>query len=221
MNVSKGANFVSDRTGKFADSPQDGNGHGTHVAGIVAALNNSVDAVGVASGATVHPVRVLGDDGFGTIDTVLAGLDFVAKNANSGDVVNLSLTAPGHFASLHDAIVSIADRGIRLGIAAGNFAADAGNYEPAHVEHPNVFTVSSINGRDVFSTFSNFGNPPIDYAAPGETVVSLKLGGGVTTFSGTSMAAPHVSALLLFGLPSVDGYATSDPDTILDPISHY
>lgn len=221
LNIGIGANFVNDRAGKLENSPQDGSGHGTHVAGIIAALNNGVNVVGVASGATVHPVRVLGNDGMGTIDTVLAGVDYVAANAKPGDVANMSLSAKGHFPSLHDAIVATADRGIFFGIAAGNAAASASEYEPAHIEHPNVFTASSVSDADVFSTFSNFGNPPIDFAAPGEAVLSLKLGGGVVAYSGTSMAAPHVSALLLFRVPRTSGYASADPDGTPDPVAGY
>lgn len=219
--VGFGANFVRDARGRLSGTANDGNGHGTHVAGTVAAIDNQDDVVGVAAGATVHPVRVLDDRGNGQVDWVVAGLDFVAANAMPGDVVNLSLGASGHFQSLHDAVIGMADRGIRVSIAAGNAAAAAADYEPAHVEHPNVYTVSAVDNRDRFAAFSNFGNPPIDWAAPGVDVLSLRAGGGTVAYSGTSMAAPHIAGILLLSNPRSDGEAIGDVDGVPDPIGHY
>lgn len=217
--VGTGANFVL----RGKNSPADGNGHGTHVAGTIAAIDNSIGVVGVAAGATLHPVRVLDNTGSGTIDAVVAGVDYVAANADParGDAANLSLGAAGHFQSLHDAIANTAGLGIRFAIAAGNSAADAGGFEPAHIDHPNVYTVSAIDNADMFASFSNYGNPPIDFAAPGVGVLSTAKGGGVTTLSGTSMATPHVCGLLLFGIPRTSGNALQDPDGAADPIAHY
>lgn len=216
LNVGSGANFVL----KGKNSPDDGNGHGTHVAGTIAAINNTIDVVGVAANATVHPVRVLDSSGSGTIDSVVAGVDFVAANASPGDCANMSLGATGHFQSLHDAVANAAQKGIKFAIAAGNESDDANNAEPAHVNGSNIFTVSAIDSSDRFASFSNYGNPPVDYAAPGVSVLSTKKGGGTTTFSGTSMAAPHVCGILLFGNPRSDGNATNDPDGNPDPIAH-
>jgi len=217
LNVGSGANFVL----RGKDTVNDGNGHGTHVAGTIGAIDNSIDVVGVAAGATLHPVRVLDNSGSGTIDGVIAGVDYVAAQAAPGDAANMSLGAAGHFQSLHDAIINAAALGIRFAIAAGNSADYAMNYEPAHIEAANVYTVSAIDSTDHFASFSNWGNPPIDYAAPGVYVLSTKKGGGVTTLSGTSMATPHVTGLLLFGVPGNDGYAIGDPDGNPDPIAHH
>lgn len=221
LRVGAGANFVRDARGPVSRSPDDENGHGTHVAGIVAALNNRQDVVGVAAGATVHPIRVLDANGSGTIEAVLSGLEFVATNAHPGDVVNLSLGAKGHFQSLHDAVLALAERDMRISIAAGNAGAAAQDYEPAHVEHPNVYTVSAIDHADQFAIFSNFGNPPVDWASPGVDVVSLRAGGGTVSYSGTSMAAPHITGILLLTTPRQDGQAQGDPDGLPDPIGHY
>lgn len=217
--VGSGANFVLRGKG----SPDDGKGHGTHVAGTIAAIDNTIDVAGVAAGATVHPVRVLDNGGSGTIDNVIAGVDYVAGNADParGDAANLSLGAAGHFQSLHDAIVNTANLGIRFAIAAGNSAANAGGFEPAHIDHANVYTVSAIDGADVFASFSNYGNPPVDFAAPGVDVLSTAKGGGVATMSGTSMATPHVCGLLLLGIPQPGGDALNDPDGAADPVAHY
>jgi len=214
LNVGSGANFIFQ--GK--NSPNDGNGHGTHVAGTIAAIDNEIDVVGVAAGAMVHPVRVLNNSGSGTVDGVVAGVDWVAINASSGDCANMSLGGSGHWDSLHDAILEAADSGIRFAIAAGNSGANANNYEPAHIEHPNVYTVSAVNSSDEFASFSNWGDP-VDYAAPGVYILSTKKGGGVTTMSGTSMAAPHVCGVLtLVTTPGSDGTAKNDPDGNPDSI---
>lgn len=215
--VGSGANFVL----RGKDTVNDGNGHGTHVAGTIAAIDNTIDVVGVAAGATLHPVRVLDNSGSGTIDGVIAGVDYVAVNGSPGDVANMSLGASGHWQSLHQAIVNAAQGGIRFAIAAGNSGNYAMEYEPAHIAAPNVYTVSAVDGGDRFASFSNWGNPPIEFAAPGVYILSLKKGGGTTTMSGTSMAAPHVAGLLLLGLPQPGGYAIGDPDGSPDPIAHY
>ena len=190
------------------------------MAGIIAAKSNSIDVVGVAPGAPVVSVRVLDSSGAGWISTIVSGVDYVATQASAGDVANLSLGGAGHFQSLHDAVLAAADKGILFAIAAGNDGTSCWDFEPAHVEHPNVFTVSAIDSQDTFASFSNWGNPPVDFAAPGVGILSLGMGGGVATLSGTSMAAPHVAGLLLLGQVIADGTATGDPDGAPDPIAH-
>ena len=117
-------------------------------------------------------------------------------------------------------MLNTAELGISFSLAAGNSGDDANNYEPAHVEHPNVYTVSAVDQNDEFAYFSNWGNPPVDVAAPGVNILSTKKGGGVTTMSGTSMAAPHVCGILLVnGSVSQNGFAVNDPDGSADPIA--
>lgn len=212
------------RSATFANGPKsadDGNGHGTHVAGTIAALDNDIDVVGVAANATLVAVRVLGRSGTGTVSDVIAGVDYVAQNATAGDVANMSLGG-GASAALDTAVSGAADNGILFAIAAGNDGDDANLYSPARVEHPNVFTVSAVNHSDVFASFSNWGNPPVDFAAPGVNILSTLLGGGVLNLSGTSMAAPHVAGVLLAtgGAPEFDGCAVGDPDGNPDHIVH-
>jgi subtilisin family serine protease len=216
VDVKHCANFVSGRK----SSCDDGHGHGTHVAGTIAAKNNDCDVVGVAAGATVVPVRVLDNSGSGTYADVIAGVDYVAKNASPGDVANMSLGGPYNKA-LNDAVEGAASRGIYFALAAGNSSDNASNYSPASANGPYIYTVSAIDSNDVFAWFSNYG-PPVDCAAPGVSVLSTKKGGGTTTMSGTSMAAPHVAGLLLFGPPNLlNGFVTGDPDSSPDPICHY
>jgi len=216
VDVDRSVNFVT----RGKDSPDDGNGHGTHVAGTIAALDNDCDVVGVAAGATVVAVRVLDNSGSGSYAGVIAGVDYVAANAVNGDAANMSLGGPFSLA-LNQAVQSAAASGIYFALAAGNSSADARNYSPASANGANIYTVSAIDSHDNFASFSNYGNPPVDCAAPGVSVLSTKKGGGTTTYSGTSMAAPHVAGLLLFGAPGVNGHALGDPDGTADAICHF
>lgn len=199
----------------------DGYGHGTHVAGIIAAIGgNNCGTAGVAAGATVVPVKVLGNNGSGFLSDVIAGVDDVAREAAAGDVANMSLGG-GPSNALDQAVVAAAGNGVFFALAAGNESDWAGNHSPARANHANVFTVSAIDRSDVFAGFSNFGNPPVDYAAPGVSILSLYKDGGTATYSGTSMAAPHVAGILLLrgGSVATCGSAAKDPADDPDPIA--
>jgi subtilisin family serine protease len=214
VDTNRSTSFVS--RGKF--SKDDENGHGTHVAGTVAAIDNDRDVVGVAAGATVVGVRVLDRSGSGSYSWIIAGVDYVAANAGNGDVANMSLGGGGSTA-LDNAVRAAANGGVRFSLAAGNESQDASNVSPARANGNNIYTVSAIGQNDCLASFSNFGSP-VDYAAPGVGVESLKRGGGTVVYSGTSMAAPHVAGLLLLGTVRSDGVACNDPDNNPDPIAH-
>lgn len=216
VDVGRSANFVL----RGKDSPNDGHGHGSHVAGTIAAIDNECDVIGVAAGASVVAVRVLDNSGSGSYAGVIAGVDYVAKSAKLGDVANMSLGGP-YSQALNAAVVGAATKGILFAIAAGNSADDAINYSPASATALNVYTVSASDSNDGFAWFSNYGNPPVYCAAPGVSVLSTKKGGGTTSMSGTSMAAPHVAGLLLFGAPGYDGSVAGDPDGTPDGICHF
>ncbi len=200
-------------------SPNDNNGHGTHVAGTIAAEHNGFGVIGVAANATLFAVKVLDGSGSGSYSDVIAGLDYVARYAFAGEVANLSLGGPPSDA-LDDAVRNCADAGVLVALAAGNESTHAGTKSPARVDYSRVWTVSAIDINDDFASFSNYGNPPIDYAAPGVGVWSTWKGGDYKKISGTSMASPHVAGLLVTGGIRADGYADGDPDGEPDPIAH-
>ena len=199
-------------------SPDDGNGHGTHVAGIVAARNNSVGTLGVAANAFVCSVRVLDNSGSGQWSWIVAGIDYVAANGAAGEVANMSLGGSGSNATVEQAVLD-ASQNVEFVLAAGNNGEHANDFTPARVNGPNVYTISAIDSRDCMPSWSNFGNPPVDYAAPGVGILSTWRGGGTKSISGTSMAAPHVTGILLVGGVRSSGSAGCDPDGNPDPIA--
>ena len=215
VDASRGFNaFTSGRDGKSLD---DGNGHGTHVAGTIAAVDNNVGVIGVAAGATVIPVKVLDSRGSGSYSGVIAGVDHVGANGSNGDVANMSLGGPVSEA-LDDAVLAASSNGIKFSLAAGNDGDDANNSSPARVNGSNIVTISAMDSNDDWAYFSNYGNPPVDYAAPGVSVESTWKDGGYNTISGTSMAAPHAAGVLLLGNASTDGTVNGDPDGDADAI---
>lgn len=199
--------------------PDDDNGHGTHCAGIVAALDNSIGVVGVAAGATVVPVKVLNRKGSGTYSQIIAGVDYVAANAKPGDAANMSLGG-SVYAPIDQAVLNLAAKGVKVAIAAGNESQNANNCSPARVNGTNIYTVSAMRSGDLWASYSNFSNPPIDYCAPGSSILSTYKNGSYATLSGTSMATPHVCGILLLGNVQTDGYVIGDPDGKPDPIAH-
>jgi len=221
LNVDPSRGFSAFTKGKDAGT-EDGDGHGTHVAGTIAALDNDIDVVGVAAGATVIPVKVLDSRGSGTISGVIAGVDHVGANASPGDCANMSLGG-GFSAALNDAVEAAAQSsGAYFVVAAGNDGSNANNYSPASANGNRVYTISATDSNDNMPSWSNYGNPPVDYAAPGVSILSTANGGGTTTLSGTSMASPAACAVIMMrnGNPGTSGSANNDPDGNPDPIVH-
>ncbi len=216
VDASRGATFIDNTT-----TPDDDNGHGSHVAGTIAAIDNDIFVVGVAAGATVVPVKVLDSRGSGTTTGVIAGVDFVASHGTAGDVANMSLGG-GISDALDAAVLNASNKGIYFALAAGNESQDANNSSPGRVNGTYIYTVSAFDSNDYWASFSNYGNPPIDFAGPGVSILSLYKSGGSATLSGTSMATPHICGLLLStsGNVHTDGYVNGDPDGNPDPIAH-
>ena len=214
-NYKGGIDYVNDDA-----DPKDDNGHGTHVAGIIAARDNDIGVMGVAPEAWLYAVKVLNSAGSGWISDIAAGIGWATDPNGDGntsdhlDVANLSLGAKGTSTALHTAVINATNAGVTLVVAAGNDAADADAYIPATYDE--VITVSAIadfdglpgglaasryfgnkhfpteQKDDAFAYFSNFG-ADIDLAAPGVSIKSTWTGGTYKTISGTSMAAPHVA----------------------------
>ncbi|MEV0412236.1 S8 family serine peptidase [Streptomyces sp. NPDC050448] len=180
------------------DSADDGNGHGTHVAGTIAGT-----AHGVAKKAKLVAVRVLDDKGSGTTEQVVAGIDWVAQHHSGPSVANMSLGG-GADEALDEAVRRAIASGVTFAVAAGNDAGDAGKGSPGRV--PEAITVASSTIDDAQSPFSNFGSV-VDLYAPGSDITSdwNDSDSGTKTISGTSMATPHVAgaaAVYLAGHPS-------------------
>jgi len=204
-------------------SAADENGHGTHVAGIIGAKNNTFGVLGVASGASLVSLRVLDKDGNGVLSSIIQALGYVNANGHAGDVVNMSLGEDSISTILDQQVQSTAARGIYVAIAAGNDKEPARNFSPGRANGANIFTVSAIDSLDNFANFSNYGNDVVDFAAPVVRILSTYIGGKYAYMSGTSMAAPHLAGLLLLRGRNIttSGTAKNDPDGTPDPIAHY
>jgi subtilisin len=184
-------------------------GHGSHIAGIIGAKDNSIGVVGVAPGAKLWAVKVCDNLGQCKISDQIEGVEYAIKHADEIDVLNISIENPNSNA-LNNVITEAVRAGITVVVSAGNYGSDASNTTPAN--NPNVLTVSAIGdsdgkcggegpplvGRrgeitdDSFAYFSNFG-PTVKVAAPGVEIFSTYNGTGYAVDTGTSMAAPHVA----------------------------
>lgn len=212
VNTALGKSFVVGIT-----SPDDDNGHGSHCAGIVGAKNNTVGVIGVAAGATLVPVKVLNKRGSGTYDAIIAGVNYVASAGKAGDVANMSLGGSVSTA-LNTAVINAAATGIKFALAAGNESVSALTKSPASAEGANIYTISAMATGDLWASYSNFGNPPVDFCEPGSSIYSTYKSGGYATLSGTSMAAPHAAGILLLGNIRTDSSVKNDPDGNADAI---
>jgi subtilisin family serine protease len=203
----------------FANGPnKDCNGHGTHVSGTVAARDNTIDVVGVAPGAPITGVKVLGCGGSGTTSGVIKGVDWVTANAIKPAIANMSLGG-GASSALDNAVINSANSGVFYSLAAGNSSANACNSSPARAGTTNgVMTVAATDSADREASFSNFG-PCVDLWAPGVSVLSTKNGGGTTTLSGTSMASPHAGGTGALYLSSHPGATAATVESALKSAS--
>ncbi len=230
-NYKGGYDFVNNDS-----SPEDDNGHGTHVAGIIAADNNGSGIIGVAPDAGIVAIKVLNASGSGSLSGIIAGIDWAIANKDAFGikVANFSLGTYGTSDAFHTAIANLYNAGVTISAAAGNDKWWADSFIPA--SYPEVLCVSALASGDKFASFSNYGYV-VDLIAPGDSIKSTWLGGGFATLSGTSMAAPHVAgaaalwldshfgspadvmnALISTGEAPRRGKWSGDPDGIAEPL---
>lgn len=182
-NIRGGANFTTSNQEDW----QDRQGHGSHCAGIIGAVDNSIGVIGVAPAVELYGVKVLGDNGSGNIEWIIRGIDWCIQQGI--DIISMSLgcgTNPGP--SLHDAIKRARAAGIIVVAASGNEATQCG--WPA--AYPEVIAVGAVDPAFDKASFSNFGKE-VDVAAPGVNIYSTYMNSSYAKLSGTSMATPMVS----------------------------
>ncbi|KAM3515756.1 hypothetical protein MY11210_000527 [Beauveria gryllotalpidicola] len=190
----------------FVSGQADGHGHGTHCAGTIGSRS-----YGVARKTRIFGVKVLEDNGSGSISGVIAGMDFVASDwrkrseCSRGAVASMSLGG-GYSSTVNEAAAHLQSSGVFVAVAAGNDNRDAASTSPA--SEPSVCTVGATDSADRRSTFSNYGKA-VDIFAPGTGILSTWNNGGTNTISGTSMATPHIAGLGAYFLALGRGNAGS------------
>lgn len=182
--LTKGYNVIED-----TDNPMDDNGHGTHVAGIIAARANNGDGIaGITWNSRLMPIKAIGADGSGTAFDIAQGIRWATDNG--ADVINLSVGNYTSSAALRDACRYAYQKNVVLVAATGNDATDQPGYPAAYKE---VFGVSAIDHNRERADFSNYGDY-VDVVAPGVDIPSTYIYSDYAALSGTSMACPHVTA---------------------------
>ncbi len=202
-NYVGGHDFVNDDA-----DPKDDEGHGTHVAGIIAAEDNDNGVVGVAPQASLYAVKVLDSGGSGYISDVVAGIEWAIEEG--AHIISMSLGTNSNYQTLRDACDQASAAGILVVAAAGNDYAKRRGTEQDTVDYParynSVIAVGATDTTNARASWSSTG-PALELAAPGVAVYSTYMGGGYATMSGTSMACPHVAgtaALILAANPGAN-----------------
>jgi subtilisin len=210
-NVKGGYNCIAETT-NFDDD----NGHGSHVAGTVAGVNNTIGVIGVAPSAELYGIKVLSKSGRGSTSDIIQGMQWAV--AHDLDVINMSLGTTSYVAAYEDATNAVLNAGVVMVCSAGNSGPGENTVGyPAHFE--GVIAVAATDSGDLVASFSSRG-PEVDVAAPGVSIYSTYKNGGFTTMSGTSMAAPHVTGTVALMLKSpISGKAWDlDGDGVWDPL---
>lgn len=191
-NVKGGYSVFTDSAN--SDPFYDGNGHGTHVAGTVAALDNNLGVIGVAYNADLYAVKVLNNSGSGSYDGIAQGIEWAVNNGM--DIINMSLGGSASSAILENMVNAANNAGVLLIAAAGNSGnifgwGDTVGY-PA--KYGSVMAVAAIDSNNRRANFSSHG-PAVEISAPGVSVLSTTPGNNYASFNGTSMASPHVAGV--------------------------
>lgn len=206
-NVRGNVNTINPRK-----SGNDDNGHGTHVAGTVAAVDNDIGVIGVGPEIYLYAVKVLGKNGSGWLSDIIEGLQWCINNEMQ--VVNMSLGTYSEVQSFHDAVTAVYNAGIVLVAAAGNDGVSTPLYPAAYDE---VIAVAASDTNNQIPSWSNWG-PYIDLTAPGVNIYSTYKGSSYKTLSGTSMATPHVSGTAALVLTTTVGPYDLNTNYVWDPI---
>ncbi|MDP2695934.1 MAG: S8 family peptidase [bacterium] len=188
----------------------DDNGHGSHVAGIIAANNNDVGVVGVAHSADIYAVKVLDRNGSGWLSDIIEGIQWSIDNGMQ--VINMSLGSASDVQSFHDAVIGAHNAGVVVIAAAGNNSG-AVIYPAAY---PETIAVSATDQNNNLASWSSRG-PEVDLAAPGVGIYSTYKGSSYATLSGTSMASPHVAGSAALVLNSAIGSYDANSNGVWDP----
>ncbi len=188
-NIKGNVNFVVP-----TKSGDDDNGHGTHVAGTVAALDNNTGVVGVANQASLYAVKVLDQDGFGYLSTIVQGVQWCVTHKMQ--VVNMSLGAKKGNQTFQSAVLAAYKAGIVQVAAAGNSYGDAVAFPGRYTQ---VIAVTALDQSGQPASFNSLG-PQVALIAPGVDIRSTWKGGGYNNLSGTSMASPHVAGAVALKL---------------------
>lgn len=192
-------------------SGNDDNGHGTHVAGISAAVDNTTGVIGVGPEIYLYAVKVLGKNGSGWLSDIIEGIQWCMNNGIQ--VVNMSLGTYSEVQSFHDAVTAAYNGGLVLVAAAGNDGVSTPLYPAAYDE---VIAVAASDINNQIPTWSNYG-PHVDLTAPGVSIYSAYKGGGYKTLSGTSMATPHVAGTVALVLTTAVGSYDANLNGVWDP----
>ena len=192
--------YVDDTHGfnviKGKGSGQDNEGHGTHVAGIIAAHGNNEEGIsGICWSANLVPVKFMNSDGQGSSSDAVAGIEYAVKQGIK--IINGSFGSRGKSSALHDAVNYAQNHNTLLVVAAGNNGQNIDKHPiyPASYSDSNILAVAASTSDDTLASFSNFGSEDVDVAAPGDSILSTYLGGGYKTLSGTSMASPLAAGI--------------------------
>jgi subtilisin len=188
-NIAGGINLVN--TGR---KPNDNNGHGTHVAGVVAAVNNKIGVVGVAPAARLYAIKAFNARGAATITNIIRGIEWGIDNGM--DILNMSFGSGTGTPALIDAVKAANRRGILCVAAAGNKGNASGTGDNVSFlgRIPSAVAVAALNRNNKRASFSSTGTS-VDIAAPGVNIFSTYSNGKYAILSGTSQATPHVSGV--------------------------
>lgn len=205
VNVKGGVNTINP-----VKNWNDDNGHGSHVAGIVAALDNDIGVIGVGPTIDLYAIKVLDRNGSGFLSDVIEGIQWAV--ANDMQVINMSLGTSADIQSFHDAVIAAKNAGLVTVAAAGN----SGGSVIFPAAYPEAIAVSATDQNDVLASWSSRG-PEVDLSAPGVSIYSTYKGTGYATLSGTSMAAPHVTGSAALVLNTSVGLYDANANGIWDP----